>query len=253
MKHELRAIFRVLMWFMIAVALLSVLSRIIFELVARTGADNRISKIFLTTITSLFLYGSILALELAGTLMCVVRYFKSLFTGEGYMTFSLPVTPGKLLVAKFLSALIVTVACSAEVILCFLVALPQSAIGGIWEGLTSLLPEIVQFYSEQPLLASEETLLFLVSIPSGIIYLFLVASIGQLFNKHRVGLTILLYYGSSFVIGILFSLLLVPFVALAETSLHLIFWLTIVLVTAFDVGGFFLIRYILNRKVNLVV
>ncbi len=262
MKHELRAIFRVLMWFMIAVALLSVLTRVTLELVhplsgTVSGPVVGSAAIGLTlmrfSITS-FWYLSVAALSAAGSVMCLVRFFKSLFTGEGYMTFSLPVTPTKLLVSKFLSAFIVTIACLLEIVLSVLIAFPFEEITILWNEISVALSEISAFLSMDPLFTTELVLLLVVMIPMGLVYLFLIASIGQLFTKGRVIITIALYYGASFLIGIVLSVLLIPLLQIGYVlSMHVVMWAFIVLIAAFDVGGFFIIRYILSHKVNLVV
>lgn len=263
MKHELRTIFRVLMWFMIAVVLLSVFARIAFELTdTQMPGDGtfvlegpaEIGLILSTASTVLFWYFSVLALSVAGIVTVLVRYFKSLFTGEGYMTFSLPVTPTQLLIAKFLSALVVTVVCGTEIVLSALIAIPTQVIAELLSDLSLALPQISAFFASSPLLTVEIVLLVIAAIPTELVYLFLIASIGQLFTKYRVLITIGLYYGASFAIGILFSILLVPILQLGITvSGHLVMWAFILLLTAFDVGGFFVIRYILSHKVNLVV
>ena len=259
MKHELRAIFRVLMWFMIAVALLSVLMRVTLELVHPFSGPVVVgsSAIGLTlmrfSITS-FWYLSVAALSCAGSVMCLVRFFKSLFTGEGYMTFSLPVTPTQLLVSKFLSAFIVTISCLVEIALSVLIAVPFEEFSILWNDISFVLPEISAFLSAEPLFTTELVLLLVVMIPMGLVYLFLIASIGQLFTKGRVIITIALYYGASFLIGIVLSVLLIPLLQLGYTlSMHIVMWAFIALIAAFDVGGFFIIRYILSHKVNLVV
>ncbi len=261
MKHELRAIFRVLMWFMIAVGLLSVLARIVFEMSANMDMEGvgpvSVGSVFGLALANLstgsFWYLSVLALSVAGAVTCLVRYFKSLFTGEGYLTFSLPVTPTQLLVSKFLSALVVTVVCDAEIVLSVLIGLPTATFNSILETLSPLWPSLSAFLSSEPLLVVEFVLLAIVLIPTGLVYLFLIASVGQLFTKGRVIITIGLYYGSSFALGLLLSFFLIPIVQLGMISGHLVIWLFILLIAAFDVGGFFLIRYILKNKVNLVV
>ncbi len=267
MKHELRAILRVLMWFMLAVLLVSVLARVVFELVGRydisllpdealpqENISMMLGTMFSAMSVGVFWFLSVTALLAAGTVMCLVRFFKSLFTGEGYMTFSLPVTPTKLLIAKFLSAFIVTVCCWCEVILSVFIVLPTNTLIPAMGTLFNVyLPYLFAFLASSPLLCVEAILLLLVLIPVGLVYLFLIASIGQLFTKGRVIITIALYYGVSFLLGNLLSFLLIPVLQLGMISEHLILWVAIVLIAAFDVGGFFVIRYLLSRKVNLVV
>ncbi len=94
-KHDLIALFRLLLFigcFALGFAILS--------------------RIFMTTGSSFWLFMFIMSLWASIALMFVasigsiVRFYKSLFTGQGYMTFSLPVSVTKLLIAKLLSAII---------------------------------------------------------------------------------------------------------------------------------------------------
>lgn len=257
-KHELRALLRVLMWFMLAVVLLSVFARIFLEEMPfvdyTAGGTFFPIAITLGTITIVsFWYISVVALSVAGMITCLVRFFKSLFTGEGYLTFSLPVTPTQLLVSKFLSALIVSLISWVAIGLSVLIAIPAYVVTNVWTQLDVVLPELWALLSSEPLYITEFVLLFVAAIPAGFLYLFLVASVGQLFTKGRIIITIALYYGTSFVLESVLSILLIPLMQIVSISPHILLWLAIVFVIGFDIGSFFIIRYILNRKVNLVV
>lgn len=254
LKHELFALFRILVWFMGAVVLLGILARIAYSLAPYSetpttyGASSFLAVFFLMY---MYIMASV-ALSFAAVAVSLVRYFRSLFTGEGYLTFSLPATPTQLLIAKFLGAFIATVACLATVVISAFIALPISG----W-GLLDLIPDLFAvigaYFSSEPLVAIEIVLLIILLIPSGLLYLYLVASIGQLFTKGRIPITIALYYGCSFALSFFFTLFFLPIIEIAATSVHLVMWLVILFAAAFDVGSFFIIRYILSHKVNLVV
>ncbi len=256
MKHDLSAIYRVLVWFLLAAILLSVLVRVTLEVSLRLEPTQEnylpLGLMFASSASVTFWLLSMFALSYAGLILCAVRFFKSLFTGEGYMTFSLPATPTQLLVAKFLSSLIATLSCYAAIVLGVFIALPFQTVGGAMEALGSFFSEMFTYFSAEPFLAVEIVILLLLVIPMGLLYLFLVASIGQLFNKARVAITIALYYGSTFVVSFFFSFLLLP-LTMTGANPHVLLCLLIVLTAAFDVGSFFIIRYLLSRKVNLVV
>ena len=253
LKHELFALFRILVWFMGAVLLLGVLSRIAYTL---TPSDIKstygIGAFLAMTFVILMHNFAVMALCSAAAIVSLVHFFRSLFTGEGYLTFSLPATPTQLLISKFLGAFIATAACVLTAIISELIAMPISD----WTFL-QLLPDIFAvvgaYLASEPLIAVEIALLIIVLLPTELLYLYLVASIGQLFTKGRVPITIALYYGISSTVSFLFILFLLPVIELAFVSIHLVMWLFIAIIAAFDVGSFFFIRYILSHKVNLVV
>lgn len=253
LKHELFALFRILVWFMGAVLLLGVLARIADALMPSDIQNTYGAGAFFAMSLVIVMHNSaVLALCFAAVLLSLVRFFRSLFTGEGYLTFSLPATPTQLLIAKFLGAFIATAACLVTAFVSELIAMPISD----W-ALFQLLPDLFAlmgaYFSSEPLVAVEIVLLIIALIPSELLYLYLVASIGQLFTKGRIPITIALYYGISFALSFFFTIFFLPMIELAFVSVHLVMWLLIAIVAGFDVGSFFFIRFILTRKVNLVV
>lgn len=84
MKHELKALFRVLLYLGIVVVIFSCIGRLLIA----TDPHGYIGIIF-----------SVIAIYLSLIVFCaayissIVQFSRSMFTGEGYMTFSLPVTP----------------------------------------------------------------------------------------------------------------------------------------------------------------
>lgn len=256
MKHELIALFRILVWIMAAVILLGILARIGFETTKFTGDNIKngfgIGAALSTGLITFAWATGLMALFYVAVILSLVRFFRSLFTGEGYLTFSLPATPTQLLVAKFLSALIATAACVAVAIISIAIALPANAWNTLIERICDLWGIFGEYLASDPLIAIELVLMNLAALPSGLLYLYLIASIGQLFTKGRVGITVALYFGVSEVLGVLFSLFIVPII-MTGISAHGFLWAMIIVLVGFDVGSFFLIRYILMRKVNLVV
>lgn len=259
-KHEVFALMRTLCWFMLATILLGGIARLAFEFIPKiaVGEDPsafEMGGMFALGFVLLAWFGTVEAMAVIAVILCVVRYFKSLFTGEGYLTFSLPVTPTQLLVAKFLAALVTTLACLLSVALSVLIALPLNAQSWAYIGevLAEFFGSIGILFREDTLFGIELIFFIIAIIPCGILYCFLLASIGQLFTKGRVGITILLFYGVSFVLNILFMVLVFPLLAMWEEQYLLLFALLDVLLIAFDIAAFFVTRYLLIRKVNLVV
>lgn len=240
MKHELYALSRVLVWFMGGVLLLGAILRICLEAVQTSGSESAVAigLVLSTTLLVLLFFAAVSAMNFAAALLSVVRYFKSLFTGEGYLTFSLPVTPSKLLIAKFLSALIMSVLCTLSALLSVLIALPSRVYLAFFENFPEILGGLLELISAHPLSAVEIVLFLLVLIPCPLLYLYLIASIGQLFTKARVAITIGLYYGASFLLSMVFTTFLFPILLILRIPVHVLAFLAIGLVAAFDVASF---------------
>lgn len=254
MKHELYALFRVLVFLYAAVILFAVLLRI--SIPAGEVYSNEQASVVL--IFSLFYVYAIFAAILAATIMGISRFFKTIFTREGYLTLSFPVTPSQLIWAKLLSALI---ASYTSVIVCVLSAFiffagwNEDLYLEIGNAISQLLSGFGAYLSSDPLLILESVLTCIALIPMSMLYFYLIASVGQLFTKNRKGMTALLVIGSSFVLSLLNALVYQPLLSACSyyVSLHLANWINIVLMFAIDVGCFLLVRYILLHKVNLIL
>lgn len=250
-KHELFALFRTLVWLMGAVLLFGVLVRISLELVSGIDSENGGGFLISTIFLVLFWSFSIMGLALSATFLSATRFSQSLFTGEGYLTFSLPVTPTQLLIGKIVSALIAGFACVVVIALSVLVVVPSS----VWTELieTNFLGTIFSFlgslFSSDPLVILEDILIGIAGLPAGLLCLYLVASIGQLFKKRRTLIAIALLFGISYFA----DLILIPLMEIAAVIPHLLPWLYFIGLLGFDFASFFIIRYILLHKVNLIV
>ena len=255
LKHELIALFRVLVFFAAAVVVFAVIGRILLAVDTARAANEGTALLSLLFI--LFYVFAICALVLAAWALGVSRFYKTLFTGEGYMTLSLPVSPMGIIWAKLLSSLIAMfAACIVSILsLCiFFIGLPSD----FWSelGIDLLISFRMWFDSivAAPGEFVEELILSIVTIPVTLLIVYSCISVGQLFTSHRKLMTFVIIIGLYIVAQLLSLYAIQPIYVMAEkVSVHLYLWLQILFVTALDVGCFFLVRYILKNKVNLIV
>lgn len=253
-KHELIALFRIVYIPAIAAVALAVLLRIS---IAINGGSGETTVPWMIITLSMSYVCALSATSLVCFFMSVSRFYKSLFSGEGYMTLSLPVTASQLIWAKLLSALVVmlfgAVACILSALV-FFIGLPADFyaslgefFGGLWEAISFAM-------QQEPLAVFELVLLGIVSVPAGILLCYLIISVAQMFTvKSRKGIMVLFFFGGIFLLNILSSALLTPLIELTvNVSPHLVLWIFIVLISAVDVGSFFAVRYILTNKVNMI-
>ena len=205
----------------------------------------------------LFYVFAILALIVAAWALGVSRFYKTLFTGEGYMTLSLPVSPMKVVWAKLLSSLIAMFAAlvvSVLSLLIFFIGVDSQIVPILGNELAISFEMWFESIAAAPLQFVEEVILFILSIPVSLLLLYDCICLGQLFTNHRKLMTFLIVLGLYFVGEILSITALTPVLDAAfEVSEHLCLWIEILLVAALDVGSFLLVRYILKEKVNLIV
>ena len=255
MKHELYALFRILVFFAAAVVIFAVIGRLLIAAtIARGGMDGTMTLLLVLVI---FFYATAIILFVGVAWgLGISRFYKTLFTGEGYMTLSLPAKPTEIVGAKMLSAFIAMAFASVVSILSLLIFFVGWN-AQIMQSISTVFAEIARLFGEaikeEPLLATEYVLLGLAILPMSLLVVYAIISVGQLFTAHRKGLTWLLAFGVYIVANVLNVTVLSPIMELAsQVSPHLSVWINIILVVLIDVGCWFLIRYILKNKVNLI-
>ena len=247
-KHELFSTVRVAAIPAAVMMLLAILARIMLE----TSSEG------LTLIIFMFYFFAVMATLLTGYFFGIHSFYQSLFTGNGYLTLSLPATPDQLIWSKLISAITVMF---ASIIVCmlsaciFFIGLSDEILDVIQTGIT-VFEDILDLYVEiNALLVFEVILWTIISVPMSFLVFYAVMCIGQLFTvKNRKGIAIALYIGLVFVWSILRQTVVTPILIKAtETSVHLTMWLRIIFNAGLTVGCYFLVRYIIRNKVNLLV
>lgn len=251
MKHELYALFRILLFFAAAVLALAAAGRILIHFAFTDNMDSSPLATF-TIFVIVFYVMAISAFAIAAYIIGISRFYRTLFTGEGYLTLSLPATADQLILSKILSALIGVIFAAAVSIISLTVFLVGwdfeifETFGAISEGIAVLA-------NMEPMLIVEGIVLLIVLMPMGLLITFALISIGQLFTVRRRVATFLIFIGVYFVCNTLLSLLLESMAQLfANLSPHAAIWIFIAITAAIDVGCYFIVRYILRNKVNLI-
>lgn len=257
LKHELIALFRILLFFAAAVVVFAAIGRIILA-VELAKVENGASGNMLLPLLFILLYVfAILALVVAAWGLGVSRFYKTLFSGEGYLTLSLPVSPVGIIWAKLLSSIIAMFAAcavSAFSLFIFLIGMPANFLSDLGVDVVISFQMWFEDIAAAPGLFVEELLLFILTIPVGTLVIYACISVGQLFTSHRKLMTFVIVIGLYIVYQMLALYAMTPIYEAAEkVSVHLYMWVQILLVGVIDAGSFFLIRYILRNKVNLIV
>ena len=246
-KHELFSTVRIAAIPAAIMVLLAVFARIMLET----------SSLSLTILIFVFYIFSVYATLIIGYCFGIHSFYQSLFTSTGYLTLSLPITPDQLIWSKLISAITVMF---ASLIICilsaciFFIGLSTETLKAIDEGISFIGSLLTQQTPEQSLFIFELILLIILAIPMSFLVFYAVVCIGQLFTiKNRKGITILLYVGIIFAWSTLHQLAIAPLLELTtKVSIHLTMWLIIIFCAGVGVGCYFIVRYIIKNKVNLI-
>lgn len=248
LKHELMRIART--------AVIPAVIMLVLAVLFRISIINYNGEVALPVVLGAFYVFSMVATLAVCVCVGVVRFYRTLFTSEGYMTLSLPVTANQLIVSKLLAS-IIALACG--VVICVLSALILLLLqaGVVVQDILYMLASIdwgsITLHPDT-LFVIENIIDTIVSIPLIFLLFYLVMALAQLFTvKNRTLIAVMLYVGGAFVWSLFSSMVGDRLLwAAAEISIHLEIWIEIVFAFVVDVVCYCVVRYIIKNKVNLI-
>lgn len=198
---------------------------------------------------------------------CVIRYYKNMFSGEGYLTLTLPVTAEQHLFVKLGSA-ILAMLCS------LVVSLLAVCVFTIGDWLRELVKAGVYIYNSLrpefgvhlPFLTVEFVLVVLFAMLAEILLFYMCISLGQLFRKNRVLAAVGVYFGLYLIFQILSTVASIVFSVFLSTqlealelwiqqythlALHIIFGICLLFNILLSLIYLLVSRHILTNRLNL--
>ncbi|MBD5474322.1 MAG: hypothetical protein HDR20_15930 [Lachnospiraceae bacterium] len=219
---------------------------------------------------SLFLlyYMAIIVCSVGITVYMAVRFYKSMFTDEGYLTHTLPVTSHQLLLSKVITMSIwsligmIAVVISVFILLGFVYIFLIDNFNNLGYELRRLMHELAQLEELKGFweLMFTAFLMFIASTFGGTMIVVGAISIGQMLRKHRILGAIGAYFGITIVVNITSTIVMFPvrfgFAMTADLSdvlsVYNIIYLVMSLVyVAVGIGLYFLSEYLIRRQLDL--
>ena len=254
LKYEFKSLGK---WYLSLYAIVTLLSVVIGiwirSLVARQESTPELSEAegWLFGIV-LFAFALVIAGLMISTFLVVVRrFYMNIYSRQGYLTMTLPVTSHQIILSKFVAALIWYTLSGLMVLLAgFIIAglgIPSYVLAEAMKELHTVIETADFSYILQFFLSS------LISSISGIFLTYLAISLGQLFKDHRVLMAVVFYIGINFAIGVFetISLFSITPVMLDAYSSYNPFPFTmglhLILIPIFYFGT----HYIMTKKLNL--
>ena len=265
-KHEMLAYLRVVIPVQIILLGVAVLGRIIQFFETDTTAYRIING------SSIFAFCVAIVVTLMMTaIFAIVRFYRHLFTGEGYLSFTLPVTPAQHLLVKLLTPtmfVIVNILVSV-VAVCIITAgdvLVEvlRAADYLWNAVIADLKENAYHLW---LYVAEGLLVLLAAAMASVLFYYLCIAIGQLFKKNRVLAAVGVYFGFYVVTQVLSTVGMILIAVFSESPLlqalvkyvekhpfatvHTVMCALLVLCVALGAVYFLVTRRIITRRLNL--
>lgn len=177
-----------------------------------------------STFTLIFYFIMLVVVGVGIIVYFAVHFYRTMYTDEGYLTHTLPVTEGKLLLGKTLIGGIWTLIISLGVVvsvfavLLFMVSAmlpPEYTLAQVWEELQTVyredLADLVELMEMMLGMKFSSYFVYLfvsliLSSFTGVMIIFGAISLGQLFTRHRVLMAIVFYIGVQIASGIVGSI-----------------------------------------------
>ena len=269
MKYEFRASARLFLPAYCIFAALLVIERISIlgvTLLENTPLETarQISEMSMFLLTLLVVL-ALFALFACPMVFAALRFYRNTVTDEGYLTFTLPVKAGQVILSKLFVSVIWQIATAIFAalfgFLFFLTIDPPetlSVLRQLLEELFSLFRDTPQF----PIYLMEGILTVPVQAACGVLQAYCAISIGQLSNRHKLLSAIGIYIGMGIAASILSQMITLPALftfASSQSSVISAFFdsfllsmtLALLVQAGLAVMYFFLCRYFLEKKLNL--
>lgn len=208
----------------------------------------------------------------SGTVFAIQRFYKNLFTGEGYLTHTLPVTPANHLWVKVLTAVSFDI---ISLLVCLLAGIIVSigdvfseickAAGYILHHLSELIPQ--EIAGHFACWTAEYILLLLISLFSSHFFIYLCICLGQLFRKNRALAAVGIYFGFYVISQILGTVTMIILMVMAQlgtwdslleaivahpfASIHIFLSGCVVLIALVTLAYYWICHYVIRKKLNL--
>lgn len=265
MKYELRSVMKDFLFLWIGILVLSVVNAFTISLGNNQELDGFMGFLFVA-VPLLVLFALYIAAFVVALLYVLQRFYRGLLGQEGYLMFTLPVSPAQLIGAKALTALILEVVSVVVAILGGVIILLVQTPADFWNAFHAGWQELIRVVGENPsmiLVAAEFVLLMLLSASQANLHLYAGMSLGHLAKKNRIAWSVVAVVGLNMAVSMLSGWLgnaFGPRIAIDLTGMSYmngaratvgLFGFFCLLSLVLNLLYFFISRWILMHKLNL--
>lgn len=270
-KYDMKSLNRFLPVLHLFVLLASILIRLfITDRIAPQSSTRQVNFMFVLFFVLYFMI--ITALTTGTYLIAGIRFYKNMFTDEGYLTRTLPVTNGKHLLSKTIAGSVWAIVNMIFVYLCTYIVSWTPYIKSVVESNKKEILEELGVTGQHAGLSFSAMLTVLLLFScfgavSSIVMIHASVALGQLFSSHRVLGAVVSYFVISTVISVLSFIVMVFFghevrllatADLLDNSFNFIAYMTevmklsAILMSVTSILLYIMTHYIMNKKINLI-
>ncbi len=209
LKHEIAALGKLMFPVLCAVLGVGVFTRIL-----QFFASDSVTYAIVETSSYVILFIAMFVSVILALIFGVVRYYKNLFTGEGYLTFTLPVTASQHIWIKAVVAVMFMAGAVVASVVALAIAFLGRDLADLWDAFVYLWKLMVQkdINVTHIVFYAIEGIILLIAYAFMMFFLYYSCiTIGQTAKKNRVAMAVLvyfIYYVITQVLGTIFIILL---------------------------------------------
>ena len=267
-RYDFQSYFRLLFPVQLIILGIALLNRIIQFFEPQTGAPYIAASAYQAGfVATLVLYiVSIIVCFVMTVIVGIVRFYQGMYTNEGYLMHTLPVTPTQHIFAKLLTSVIFFLGSVLAAFISFMIVTAGQVNVEVFKAFFYIMNRFIQAPDFNGVLYIFEILLLLcVSLFHIFIKFYFCLSVGQLAKRKKILLAFGVFFGIYAVKQILGTALIVIstfsqnliFVISdwlsdsGELAMHILIWICIVIYSAAALVYFFATRHIMSKKLNL--
>lgn len=262
LKHEFRAVSKPLLLMSAGCFIAGILGGLlILSLISNIQNDNP----FIALFSVLLLFGVVfimIAYAIGSSILLYYRFYKHKFSDQGYLTFTLPASTHQILLSSYLNNLICVLIIYLTLFLSYLaIFIPpiyysmNNSAGNFTDFYYFLLQDMEYIYGDSYLV------LFIISAISSLCYSIilpmLAITIGSIVaKKHKILAAVGIGYGISVAVSMVSGIISIAEATLlnsmnTQINLSLSLIVPAILMLAIAIGGYFLMHYFIDKKLNL--
>lgn len=225
-KYEWKGLIKPLSILYIILLAITIITGLLILTINPEYDDVAVGFSVLFTMLSVFIYYfGIIVCSIGTMLIIAIRFYKTCYTDEAYLTHTLPVSTKQLLAAKTISSVLchlltmlvigISVVLLLLVVITHMINLGEIPVAELSEGFSEIFAELDQEFAKEMGISFSGYFLYLggvslISSIAGIISLLGCVSLGQLYTKHRILGAIIAYFVMTFILQMVAYIGMVP-------------------------------------------
>ena len=150
LKYDIKALWKMMLPLILSALGVSVVGTIALRIMVEMSRssvrmENPFSGLFIASLGMIVFVAvmGLIAFGVISTVFILYRYYKNLFTDEGYLTFTLPVTPHEILLSKTINGIIWSVVTTVVTVVCAAIMIVFGS-GGGWQRVVEEMMDILR-------------------------------------------------------------------------------------------------------------